>query len=328
MMKNISIFSAVLLLLCSCEHNLAQDAYFNVTLSSENTYRAGEPVVFEFRGDIDNILFYSGELGFEYQFRERYSVPVESVRSAFLNLEYQARYGSPDAMEVWISSEFKGLSGNDGEADRKTIAQMASDMKEWTRLNYAEGSSTEWTEQSYALIDSLAAKQNITLAFHWNPKFYRDDANDKYLAQRTYWINGNISFDIEGVNAVPVDLSEISFTTVMMNEEVLDPYYKNSGNGSIVLNSSNADLIFQGVGERDMLNYAIDAWAISAPIDLNSVANDQGIVIKNQQNYLENYSYTYEKPGTYVVTFVGSNSNYMSSTSEVKEITLTILEKM
>ena len=138
----------------------------------------------------------------------------------------------------------------------------------------------------------------------------------------------SFTFDIDSVKAMPIDLSELIFTTVMMNEEIDDPYLKNSGNGSIVLNSTSADIVFQGVGDKDSLNLAIDAWAISSPIDLNSVANDQGIVIKNQQNYLEKYSYTWTEPGTYTVTFVGTNSNYAATTSEVKNLRITILENI
>ena len=34
-----------------------------------------------------------------------------------------------------------------------------------------------------------------------------------------------------------------------------------------------------------------------------------------------------EKPGTYEVVFVGTNSDYLSATSEIKTITLNIIDK-
>ena len=71
-MKRISIFLASLTMLCACSHDIDREAYFKVTLSSANTYMAGEPVVFNFSGDIDNVLFYSGEQGSEYQYKDRY----------------------------------------------------------------------------------------------------------------------------------------------------------------------------------------------------------------------------------------------------------------
>ena len=317
---------------CSCGHDIVEKAYFNVTQDPGNAYVAGEPVTFNITGDIDNILFFSGEQGSEYQYKDRYSVPVENVNSASLFLEYQPRYGDAGALEVWISDSFKGLDGQNGEADRKTVSEMIKNMSGWKRLDYSEGNSQEWTEQSYLLTDSLKTKKNFTLAFHWNPKKYceTDAATGeivKYVNQRTYWLNGKINLDIKDVKTLPIDLSELTFVVLSMNEEA-DPYHKNSGNGSVVLNSENADIIFQGVGQVDSLNYAIDAWAISQPIDLNMVQNDKGIIIKNQQNYLKSYSYTWNEPGTYKVVFVGTNSNIMDSSVMMQELTITILDKL
>lgn len=85
----------------------------------------------------------------------------------------------------------------------------------------------------------------------------------------------------------------------------------------IILNNPNtAALIFQGVG-GNALPYALDGWAISTPAPLNRVANDKAVVIKNLQNYMH----------TYEVVFVGSNTDYISSTSEVKTMTINIIDK-
>ena len=124
-----------------------------------------------------------------------------------------------------------------------------------------------------------------------------------------------------------MDISEFGFKTVMMNEEIEDPYKKNAGNGSIVLNNPNtAALIFQGVG-ANALPYALDGWAISTPAPLNRVANDKAVVIKNLQNYMTTYEYVWNEPGTYEVVFVGTNSDYLSATSEVKTVTVNIIDK-
>ena len=113
----------------------------------------------------------------------------------------------------------------------------------------------------------------------------------------------------------------------MMNEEIEDPYHKNAGNGSIILdNPKTAALIFQGVGGND-LTYALDGWAISTPAPLNRVANDKAVVIKNLQNYMDSFEYVWNDPGTYHVTFVGTNSDYKSETMEVKEMTVTMSDK-
>ena len=113
-----------------------------------------------------------------------------------------------------------------------------------------------------------------------------------------------------------MDISELGFTTVMMNEQIEDPYKKNAGNGSIILNNPGTGaLIFQGVG-ANALDYCLDGWAISKLAPLNRVANDKATVIKNMQK------------GTYNVTFVGTNESYVHSTSQIKNMTVTIVENL
>lgn len=306
------------MVLCACEHDIVRKTDFNVTLDAENTYFAGEPVRFNFKGEVDNVIFYSGETGSEYKYKDRYTVPFEDVTSANLAMKFQARYGNANAMEVWLSNSFEGLNGEDGEADRAAIKAMVDGgMQGWTKFNYEEGPSTQWTEQQLDLSDYV---QNFAIAFHWCP-------TDFTQTQRTYWINGSLSLDLEGMGSPLMDISELRFKTVMMNEEIEDPYFQNAGNGSIILNTpKTASLVFQGVGP-DELEYALDGWAISTPMPLNRVANDKPIVIKNLQNYMDSYEYVWNEAGTYVVTFVGTNSDYMDATSEVHEMTITIIDK-
>ena len=317
-MKKIFVLSAALIAFCACQHDIVRVTDFKVTLDSENTYFVGEPVTFNFDGEVDNIIVYTGETGSQYIYKDRFTVPAEDVKSVNLDMSFQARYGVAGAMEIWVSKEFEGLNGEDGDADRATIkAMVEGGMQGWTKLDYQEGESTKWTEQQFDLSEYV---ENFTIAFHWCPP-----QTDQ--TQRTYWINGSLSLELEGTAPTLMDISELNFKTVMMNKEIEDPYLINAGNGSIVLNTPNtASLIFQGVG-ANALPYTLDGWAISTPAPLNRVANDKAVVIKNQQNYLPSYSYVWNKPGTYKVTFVGTNSNYMDSTMEVHEVTVTIVEK-
>lgn len=161
--------------------------------------------------------------------------------------------------------------------------------------------------------------ENFSIAFHWCPK-------KKDKTQRTYWINGTITLDLKEMFPSTIEFTGLDFITVMMNEEIEDPYIKNNGNGTIILNKpTTADIVMQGVG-ANVLPYAIDGWAISKPIPLNKVANDQGTVIKNLQNYLHSFEYTWTEPGTYTVTFVGTNSNYAGASRKLYEMTVNIID--
>lgn len=302
----------------SCTQDVVYEIDYTVSLDKENTYLAGDPVKFNFNGSVDNIVFYSGETGHQYQYRNRYEVDETAVKSAALQMEYQARYGDAGALEVWISNSFEGLSGDNAAADKALMKSIVEGgMQGWTKLDYNEGKSQVWTNQEYAVNDYMTS---FCIALHWCPKDYTK-------TQRTYWINGGLSLDLEGMEPQTVDFSSLDFVSVMMNDEVEDPYIKNNGNGTIILNKpATADIIFQGVG-ANKLTYAIDGWVVSKPTPLNKVDNDKGQVIKNLQNYLHSFEYTWTEPGTYTVTFAGTNSNYAGASSKNHEITLTIFDK-
>lgn len=317
-MKKILFLITGALLLASCQHDVIYEVDYNISLDPANTYYAGDPVKFNVTGVVDNLLFYSGETGHQYRYSNRYEVPVEDVLSANLHLDFQARYGDAGALEVYVSKDFAGINGaDDAIGDREAVkAMVAGGMQGWTKLNYEEGASTKWTAQDFPMNDYLS---NLCIAFHWCPK-------DPAKTQRTYWINGSISIEMAGTEPSVVTLPDLELKSLMMNTEV-EAYKKNAGNGSIRFDNAPAGQIcLQGVG-GNALSYAIDGWVFTTPRPLNKVANDKGIVVKNLQNYLHEYEYTWTEPGTYTVTFVGRNENYAAASEEIIEYTVTILEK-
>ena len=312
---------AIPVLLAGCtQDDILYEADYNVTLDKNNTYYAGDPVTFNFDGEVDNLLFYSGETGHEYQYRDRYTVGIDDVEAVTLDLQIYPRYGK-GSLQIWYSNEFAGLSGNDGAADRTVMSQQEEGgMQGWKNIYSSatnEPSITSGNPISVTM-DVTDAKTNFSLAFLW-------DHSDPAQTQRTYWINGSLSVKAKDIDyLITTDLSDLFMTTVMMNEEV-DPYYKNAGNGSIVLNGDQ-DINFQGCN-ADAVDYLLKGWVVTTPQTLNAVQNDQGTVVKNMQNYMTSYSYTYDEPGTYTAVFVGRNANYVGSSELVKEVTVTILDR-
>ena len=317
-MKKIIIIFPFLLALAACQHDLVQEISCRITLDPANTYYAGEPVRFLIQGNADNILFYSGETGARYCFKDRYSVPVEQVKSASLTMDYRPNYGHAGGLSIYVSNTFEGLKGDDGAADRATVAAMvAGGMQGWTQLEYNEGASAVWTRQDY---DMSALLDNFTIAVHWNPK------NDGRSAQRTYWINGNMIIDMEGTDPSSLSITDLNPIVVAMNPE-LEPYHKNAGNGSVRFDNSAAQIVCQGVG-AGALDYAIDAWIFTSPTPLNRVPNDKGTVLKNLQNYMDSFTFTYLNPGKYTASFVCINANYKSTSRTTVEFPITIVEKL
>lgn len=307
----------------ACEHDVVYEVDYNVTLDKNNTYYAGDPVKFHFTGDVDNLLFYSGETAHQYKYANRYSVPVEDVVSANLHLDIRGRYGfvaDYEALEIWVSKDFAGINGvDDGEGDRAHVkAMVEGGMQGWTKLTqFKDVNQDKFFGYDIPMNDYL---DNLCIAFHWKPK-----AAD--ATQRTYWINGSLTVELAGTPEPSVmTLTDLGMKPLMMNEEV-DPYKKNAGDGSIRFDNPNAgQLALQGIS-ANKFTYAIDGWVFTTPQPLNKVANDKGIVLKNLQNYLHEYEYTWTEPGTYEVVFVGRNENYASASEEVIKHTITIIEK-
>ena len=322
MKKRISMIPAAfaaLLLAAGCEHkDVLYDVDFNVVLDQANTFSVGEPVKFNFDGQVDNILFYSGEPGAKYEFRDRYEVDKESMESASMELQIQAQYGRAGALEVYVTNKFDGLAGNDGNADRAMMKSLFDgQMSGWERIDYKDGPSGKWI--SLQIPDLKEYMDNFCIAFHWN-----QPALDGKNAQRTYRVNGELKTETKDGIKSSISLGELNLKTVSMNEQH-DPYRVNAGNGSIILNDS-FDIFFKGVAKTE-LDFPLNAWCISTPQALNKVPNDKGQVIKDLQNYMGGYEYTYSAPGTYMATFVVINSNYVGSDRKVIEIPVTIVDK-
>ena len=275
-----ALFAA--LISVSCENQDYVEADYNVRLNEANTYRAGEPVRFDISGNVDNLLFYSGEMGHEYKYYNRYVVAPSDIRSAQFVMDIQCLYGYEGALDVYLSDTFDGLTGTDAEADRNRIREMVENgMEGWVKCDYQDGTQRVWYTHEFDLKEYV---DKCTIALHWHPTRTNPETEEA-ISQRTYWINADLITDFgQGVNSV--NIRNIEWTPVMMNSYYdADPYAINKGNGYINFNKSGADLILQGVSNT-ALDFDIDGWLISDPMPLTAVQNDQPLVIKDMQNRL------------------------------------------
>lgn len=314
--------------MASCQHDVIYEADYNVTLDEENTYYVGEPVKFNIDGEVDNIVFYSGESGSQYMYKDRYQVSAADVESVKLEMNYEPQYGLKGGLKVYYTNTFDGLSGNDQTADRKKLSDMSADMTGWVEMPWTEGNSKIEVKHTYDI--PLEMYENLSLAFYWEPVFKANNA------QRTYLVSGKFLLGMKGLkDPIPVSLKNMNFTSVMMNTEYENAYKTDNGKGSILLNGTMkfttskvvAEIVFRGF-DKDH-TFGSKGWLIGnmPKMDVVNVDPDKGVVIKNLQNYLHSYEYTWTEPGTYKVAFVGRNENYASSSEMVKEYTITILEK-
>ena len=112
MKVNILTILASALALAACTDN-APEATLGVALD-HSSYKAGEPVTFHLSGDPDNIVFYSGEPGHEYDLRDR-EYADNALRLDFVSYTDYSTTVIPN-MQVFISSDFNGVYDADNLA--------------------------------------------------------------------------------------------------------------------------------------------------------------------------------------------------------------------
>ena len=99
-MKYLLLFSAFAVLTTGCRKNLddVDDVHFDVSLEAE-TFKVGEPVRFHFSGNPDFIIFYSGEKGNDYAYKDT---------DAFWGIQFAVFSDEADEMkpkvEKWAAS--------------------------------------------------------------------------------------------------------------------------------------------------------------------------------------------------------------------------------
>ena len=139
----------------------------------------------------------------------------------------------------------------------------------------------------------------------------------------TYWLNGNLSVYFPGDAVMTYTVKSMMGQTIMLDEAIENPYLVSDGNGSIRLDATQ-DIVFAG-GYYDAVGHYCNGWIFSVPRSFLAIEPDEGVVVKNLQNYTESFEYSFEEPGTYTVTFVGANENYLGSSSQVKEFKVNII---
>ena len=107
-MKKTLFYITGMLLMASCQHDVIYEADYNVTLDKENTYYVGEPVKFNITGEVDNLLFYSGETGHQY----RYALPAifPQQKPHYQRLQESVSYDAKRLSERGKAPECRGTA--------------------------------------------------------------------------------------------------------------------------------------------------------------------------------------------------------------------------
>ncbi len=312
-MKNLSLiaFSLTLfgMLFQSCEdYEEVSEPDFTVTPTTTNI-KVGELITFKVENAPDFLMFYSGEFGHQYKFRDR----TEAEGTVTMSFKNAQKYGlgtnATGTLSVWVANDYDG-SGTPEAVANATWTDLSN------RFNIATAYDFAWTESDVADITDLANGQPIYFAF----KFFAEDHKGNGNRQPEWHIDDfNIRLETEDAPAplivattdnpgfLPVDVQGLVET---WNE------------GKWYYDTGNLYWRFRG-GPSE---YANEDWLITNTVNLTAVSPDTGTPLKNYSTALDSFTYTYSKPGTYTVTFNGNNTTVHGNKEKVKEMTITVVE--
>ena len=273
-----------------------KDVDFDVTTESV-TYKVTDTVHFKFQGNPDNISFYSGEFGNDYQHINRTEMPINEIRPELSFTSFRQFGNSNNTLRVLISTDFSGVY------DSTNIYNAT-----WTDITSRVTLSTGLDNTPSGIVN--LSDLNLTGAFY--VAFRYTDIRQATTAQRTWTIRNFFINSIVIGNGASINVADIvtaSWTGV------------NIKNSARFWTFSSAQIQMGGGPANTADN---EDWAITKPIYLNKVNPDVAVGLKNLSTYLTTYAYKYTRPGTYKAVFIGSNTSKDDRKEVVRTINLTI----
>lgn len=306
---------------CSNDENLPA-LTFDLRVSTDNAlqieegipvFEAGTSVVFNIDGDADMITFFSGEPGKMYEHRDR--TKIEGL--PFLQFQTQIENGEMPSgfFHVLLSSDFEGFT-----KDRATDAERI-EKATWNDITEQCNIPTTQTTQLSPKVDlSDYGDKPIYVAFRYDRPVNKDYPRYQVRAFRV----GN---EADGTTYDIIRTGTAGWTAFDFNaSEMQDPYLATGGGAPNRIwdfrNAASDDRI--SIGYNSVV--ASDDWAVTAPIDLTTISPDIGLGIKAyNDDGLRTYAFIYNNPGTYIVSFLATNSRYEHTKTVVKEVKIKIV---
>lgn len=293
-MKNIIRYCGLLLVgLVSCVEDEAPSVELKVALDKQ-VYQVGEPVTFKLNGNPDNIVFYSGEVGHNYAYKERYHADGDLL----VNFNSWVRYGDIyHNLKFLVSSDFSGVY------DKENVeAATWIDLSDKFRFSVGDD-QTPSGEVNLKEYIGAAEDAKLFVAFRYE---------DEEKAQQNNWIIRSITLDCVSAEGVRSNLA----TMPTMGWKVVD--FENT---AVTWNTSSTSQIQINGGNNQPKN--VD-WIISQAFDARKTTPDTGVALKNISTTMDEYKYIYTKPGIYEVVFETTSDWYNGSDHGLTRLTVEV----
>ncbi|RXK86967.1 DUF5017 domain-containing protein [Filimonas effusa] len=289
MLKNYFHIITVISLLAACTKDEVSVPALEIT-TDKASYKVGDTVRFKFAGNPDNIVFWSGKTGHEYQYRDRTFLEGNKL---LLKFNTYQQFGTDKNLTVKVSDNFSEVF------DAANIQKATwTDITDKVTLSTGADQTPSGTVN---LSDIFDGKKPVTVAFRY--------VTTELKASQTRWVIR--TFNLDNQNAA----GTITSIATMANAG----WKAFSFSHTPVWSISTAQLLMRG----DNLGLD-DDWVFAKAVNPNAVAPDKGVAIKNVSGLLDGYAEPYTTPGTYKVTFEISNTSYKNHESALKEVTINV----
>lgn len=293
------------------------------------------PVKFVITGEPDNITFFSGESGHNYDYRKRTIVEPNQIKSSKMTFEIETQYSSEDAYKnlfnMYMSKTFPGILKTDFEADCKTLSEF-TDWQDWIPQTELP---TKAEKKQYSIDFNYIEEKTLTLAIHYHPTL--NTAVQPKINIRNFKIvnelnsGGVVEQYVGDMGFTPVNVWISALTDEQLEKDIKkEDLQKNEGyydtSEKLIRSSLEYGTVTNNIwGMWNMQDAASgyiylhsteagkalrESWLVSNYIVVNKCTPDTGTPVKNITNRLESYEYTYDTVGTYKAVFVLSNANY------------------
>lgn len=293
-MNKIFFFSIITLLVASCtKRDEVGSPDFEVSASSA-TYKLGDSIIFNFRGNPQNIVFWPGTPGRTYKFRNRTFTTGNKLLVKFNT--YQ-QFGILNNLTVLVSNNFSGVYD--------TNAVKAASWTDITSRVILSSGADQTQSGSVDMSEFTVDNKAATIAFRYVVPA---------MAGPNRWCVRTFNADNQAADGSITPMANMS-TAAWRSIS-----FRNAASNWLI---TSAQLLSQATANNED-----DDWVLSKSFNPNTITPDKGIAIKNITTNLTRYAAAtdlYTKPGTYKVVFEASNASYQNEPPRIaKELTITI----
>ena len=293
MMNCLKIFGCLLILLLGsigCKKFTLTAPDFDVAITTLN-YKVGDTVTFNCSGNADYVTFYSGELGYNYDFIHRTEANGEP------QLKFMSFVQNPATVDSLKLKATNNLHSWDAEG----IANAS-----WTDITNRAILSTgkDSTPSGIIRLNDFMLNDSFVLAFR-----YSGFVGSPYPIASRWTIRGVT------ISNVLADSSSYTLATIGTC------YWT----GISTCDTSNWYLNQQANYIQTTRKATSVQWALTAPFKLNKVTPDVGVSIKTMGGAtLTSYNYSYSKAGTYKVVFLAFNANSKEEKQVMRQFVINV----